>query len=225
MVDFFSRERGRLKGIAKGGRRSTRRFANALDLFCLTDLEYEEKRGDICLLHSGRLLNHFGGIRKGYERLATASYFVELTEILFPVGVADGRMFDLLEGSLKVLDEGKEGALLRAAFEAGSMAIGGFAVSMSNCCICGRSYEGKGRAVFLPGRGAIACLRCERETPNTPGLSPAAARFLMAAQKKALDPSLFDGIGPPELDEVRNALSRHMDYRLGKRPGSGRFLA
>lgn len=224
-MDFFSRDRGRLKGIAKGGRRSRRRFSNALDLFCLTDLEYEEKRGDICLLHSGRLLDHFGGIRNSYESLAIASYFVELTEILFPMGVADRRMFDLLEGALKRLDEGRERALVRTVFEAASMAIGGFAVSLSNCCICGRSYEGRGRAVLLPGRGAIACLRCARETPGTPGLSPEAARFLKAAQKDALDLSLFVGTGQGALDELRNALSRHMDYRLGKRPSSGRFLA
>jgi len=34
LVSFFTPEKGRLKGVAKGGRKSQRRFANSLDLFC-----------------------------------------------------------------------------------------------------------------------------------------------------------------------------------------------
>ena len=98
LVTFFTSDRGRLKGIAKGARMSRRRFANCLDLFCLTNLEYELKRkGDLHFLHSCKLINGFPGVRDDFSSLSLASYMIELTEIPFPLGVVDQNMFGLLE--------------------------------------------------------------------------------------------------------------------------------
>ena len=44
LVTFFTPDNGRLKGIAKGARKSRKRFANCLDVLCLTELEYSLKR-------------------------------------------------------------------------------------------------------------------------------------------------------------------------------------
>jgi DNA repair protein RecO (recombination protein O) len=98
MVTFFTPERGRLKGVAKGARRSKRRFSNCLDLFCLTSLEYELKRkGDLYFLHSCKLIDGFQGVRSDFSALALACYMIELTETLFPLGVVDPNMFELLK--------------------------------------------------------------------------------------------------------------------------------
>ena len=39
LVTFLTPERGQLKGVAKGARRSRRRFANCLETFSLVSLE------------------------------------------------------------------------------------------------------------------------------------------------------------------------------------------
>jgi len=221
LVSFFSREHGRLKGVAKAGRKSVKRFSNSLDLLCLTELEYEQGRGDLCFLHSGRLVENFGRIRQSYEGLATASYMLELTEILFPMGLKAKRMFDFLENALRSLDSGFDEILVKTVFEAGAMALGGFALGLTQCCNCGRAYAGRGRAVVIPAKGAIACLKCEKESPETPGLSPPGVEALRAMQLLAHSwPSLTD----QELKEIGAVLMRHMDYRLGRRPRSARFL-
>jgi len=224
LVSFFSREHGRLKGVAKAGRKSVKRFANSLDILCLTDMEYEQGRGDLCFLHSGRLVDNFGRIRQSYEGLATASYLLELTEILFPQDLKAERMFDFLENALRSLDSGMDEFMVKTAFEAGAMSLGGFALGLNRCCRCGRAYAGKGRAVVIPAKGAIACLKCEKESLESPGLSPQGIASL-----KAMQLLKFLTLPPPspsaqELKEIGAVLARHIDYRLGRRPRSARFL-
>ncbi len=64
LVSFFTSDKGRLKGVAKGARKSRKRFANCLDLLSLVKLEYELKRGrELYFLHSGKLVHAFPGIR------------------------------------------------------------------------------------------------------------------------------------------------------------------
>jgi DNA repair protein RecO (recombination protein O) len=88
LVTFFTPDKGRLKGVAKGARRSRKRFVNCLDIFSLVKLEYSLKReGGLYFLHSGKLINAFPELRSDFGALSKASYMVELTEILFPLGV------------------------------------------------------------------------------------------------------------------------------------------
>jgi DNA repair protein RecO len=41
LVTFFTPQRGRLKGVAKGARKSRKRFVNALDLFSLVTMDIQ----------------------------------------------------------------------------------------------------------------------------------------------------------------------------------------
>ena len=85
LVTFFTKDNGRLKGIAKGARRSRKRFVNCLDIFSLVNIEYGRKRkGDLYFIHSGRLIDAYPGLRADFSTLSKASFMVELTEILFP---------------------------------------------------------------------------------------------------------------------------------------------
>ena len=188
LVTFFTSDRGRLKGVAKGALKSRRRFANCLDLFCLANLEYELKRkGDLHFLHSCKLINGFPGLRSDFSSLSMASYMIELSEILFPLGVVDRKMFELLEHLFNALNHGNKQDMLRIFFEAKAMSLGGYRIDLNKCCICGRDYEGEGRAVFRPNKGSICCLKCGEESATSPGLSPEAVEMLGLMQSGQWD--------------------------------------
>jgi len=226
MVTFFTEERGLLKGVAKGARKSRRRFANCLDMFCLTRLEYERKReGGLFFLHSGKLMQVFAGVRSGFSSLSLASYMIELTEILFPAGVAGRRMFALLHAGLAGLDAEKQIDALRILFEAKAMALGGYGIDLGRCCVCGRSYQGEGRAVFKPKSGGIACLKCGRESVRTPGLGPATIQALHEMQSTSWDVAQAERLNAQAISEIKSVMKRHMEYRIGQRLKSSEFLA
>lgn len=225
LVTFFSSDRGRLKGVAKGALRSRRRFANCLDLFCLTDLEYKFKvNGDLCFLHSGKLISPFQALRSDFSSLSLASYMTELTETLFPLGVVDKSAFDLLKNSFFALEEGKRKDVLRIFFEARAMGLGGYGINLDRCCVCGRQYTGIGKAVFKANKGGIACLKCEHESASCPGLSPDAANILKLIQSGIWHELQVVSLTEQAICEIKQVLKLHIEYRIGRRLKSARYI-
>ncbi len=225
LVSFLTRDQGRLRGIAKGARRSRQRFVNCLEVLALISLEYEPRgEGKPCFLHSGKLLDAHPGIRRDFTRLSTASYLVELTEVLFPTGVAEQEVFDLLRAALGMLAEGAKPVSARVAFELRAMALGGYAIRFEACSECRRVYKGEGRAVFKPDKGGIACLGCQPEGAGTPGVSIETAGVIQLCQSTP-----WNGLAGLELTdevvtEVDRVLRLHREYHLGKKLKSAAYL-
>jgi DNA repair protein RecO (recombination protein O) len=225
LITFFTSDRGRLKGVAKGGRRSQKRFANCLDLFCLAKLEYGAKRkNDLYFLNSCKLVHAFPGLRSDFSSLSLASYMVELTEILFPINVVDRGMFELLNHSFLAFHEGNRNDIIRIIFEARAMALGGYGINLERCCCCGRPYTGAGRAVFMQDRGGIACLNCERESGRFPGMGPEAVKAMGMIQTSVSDGMDGTQLSEAAIREIKPVLKQHIEYRIGKRFKSAKYL-
>ena len=81
IVTFLTDEFGKLKGIAKGARRSRRRFANALEPFSLSTILFSRRgSGGLAFIEGSDVINHFAGIRADLDRTLVASYVVELAD-------------------------------------------------------------------------------------------------------------------------------------------------
>ena len=225
LVTFFTADSGKLKGVAKGGRKSQKRFANCLDLFCLANLEYELKRkGDLHFLHSCKLVHAFPGLRSDFTSLSLASYIIELTEILFPLSVTDKEMFELLKNAFLALNEAGKTDVLRILFEAKAMALGGYKINLEKCCGCGRPYAGEGRAVFKSNKGCIACLKCERESKISPGLGPDAVKALGIIQSTSCSKVEDSPLTDEMISEIKPVLKLHMEYRIDRRLKTSKYL-
>ena len=225
LVTFFTPDNGRLKGIAKGARKSRKRFANCLDVLCLALLEYSLKReGGLYFLNSGKLINAHPGIRSDFAILSKASYMVELTEILFPWGVADRNMFELLKGALDALAEVDKVDIIPFIFEIKAMTLGGYGINVEKCSICGRQYKGEGRAVFKRDKGGIACLKCHQESAITPGLDPQALKMIKLMQTNPWSSLLKLHLTEEITKEIRPVLKLHREYHLGQRPKTANYL-
>jgi len=225
VVTFFSSLYGNLRGIAKGARRSSKRFVNSLTIFSLVDVEFRERRNnDLVWLDSCELIDGFPGIRSDYNLLSKASYMVEMTEILFPLNVPSSDMFQLLRSALGSISDRRNTEETMVIFQARAMKIGGFGINVSKCSLCGRPYRGKGRALFHPPGGSIVCLACKKESVLTPGMDPSTVHVL--EQIESPDLSLSNTLGSNEdvLGELRVVLTAHIENCLGKRLRSAKYL-
>ncbi|RLC28450.1 MAG: DNA repair protein RecO [Deltaproteobacteria bacterium] len=225
LVTFFTPDRGTLKGVAKGGRKSRKRFPNCLDLLCLTKVAYTTRRNkDLCFLNSCELIHGFPGLRSDFTSLVLASHMAELSETLFPQNVPGKEIFDLLNQSFLALDRGKDKDIIRIVFEAKAMALAGYGINFEKCCHCGRPYTGTGRAIFCREKGAISCLRCRQESVGFPGMAPGTAKKMIEIQKEPV--AVISGM---ELDEeavreIKPVLRLHIAYRIGRPSRSVRYL-
>lgn len=225
LVAFFTAQRGQLRGVAKGARRSRKRFVNALDLFSLVNLEHAPTRqGNLLLLHSAKLVDAYPGLRADFSALTRASFMIELTETLFPPGVAEPGMFELLKGSFDALSRGEKSGLIPLMFELKAMSMGGYRISTASCLICGRAYRGNGTAVFKRERGGITCLKCEKPSPLAPSLRPASVQTIRAMQESRLSEAASWDLDEETVKEVKNVLRLHREYRLEQKLRTTRYV-
>jgi DNA repair protein RecO (recombination protein O) len=183
-----------------------------------------KKNGDLYFLNSGKLINAFPGIRSDFTNLSYASYMVELTEILFPYGIGDRKMFELLRESLDALSRGRQTEAIAVFFEVRAMALGGFGINLERCCTCGRTYKGEGRAVFKSDRGGVACLKCQEETAVSPGISPQVVKMIHWMQTRPFRSLMDFELGDEHIKEIRPVLRLHREYHLGKGPKTACYL-
>lgn len=225
LVTFFTQDRGRLKGVAKGARRSRRRFVNSLDIFSLVEMEYSLRRkGSLHLLQSARLIEAFPTLRTDYSIMARASYMIELTETLFPWELSDQRMFKVLKDSFHLLDQQKDPDMVWIIFELTAMSLGGYGIDLDRCCICGRGYTGKGTAVFRPDKGGIACMNCEKTSSVSPPLSPTTITAITRIRSDPYNSFKISNIPNEMVTEIKPVLRLHREYHLGKRLKTARYL-
>jgi DNA repair protein RecO (recombination protein O) len=225
LVSFFTPDQGRLKGVAKGARKSLKRFSNCLDPFCVSRLEYEKKAGrELCFLHSGKLVEVFPAVRSDFTSLALASYMLEFTEVFFPLGVVEERMFDLMSRMLTFMEQGEDPKKVRIMFEARALALAGYGINLTRCAVCGRSYAGEGRAVFMHSSGAISCLKCGKETDLSPGMGPDSVGVLRTLQTPSVADLTAVRFREETVGEIRPVLDLHIEYHTSKRFKSAAYL-
>lgn len=103
IVSLFTLEHGKLQGIARGARRSRKRFAGALEPFAHLRLQLERRSGLANIL-SADIVSIFPGIRGDLAKIGTAAYACELVERLTPEEEPNPRLFRLLFCYLERLD-------------------------------------------------------------------------------------------------------------------------
>ena len=105
IVSLFTLEQGRLSGVARGAKRSRKRFGGALESFAHLRLQLQLQLGaGLPTLLSADIVSIFPGIRADLAKIGCAAYACELVERLAPEAEANPRLFRLLFSYLERLD-------------------------------------------------------------------------------------------------------------------------
>ena len=90
--------------MAKGALQSRSKFAGRLDLFFECEIQFSRSRkSELHALREVELHDPFDGLRLNYSRVALASYFVELIELVTEPEHAVAELFDLLRRAQRYL--------------------------------------------------------------------------------------------------------------------------
>lgn len=104
IVTFFTLEQGKLQGVARGAKRSKKRFAGALEAFAHLKLQLQQGNS-LATLSSADIVSIFPGIRGDLVKIGCAAYACELVERLTPDEEPAPRLFRLLYCYLERLNE------------------------------------------------------------------------------------------------------------------------
>jgi DNA repair protein RecO (recombination protein O) len=176
LVVLYTVEHGKISAVARGGRKSQRRFAGALQLLVLGRYQLGRRpRGDLWSLESADVVREWSKLASDVIAVAHASYVVELAGALLPPEQAEPHALELIVALWDSLaDHGPSPAALRAV-ELAMLDLAGHRAALDACAACGRTELAN--AVFDPTRGGAICRTCAAESRG-PGIRPLAAGTL-----------------------------------------------
>ena len=177
ILRLATRDAGVVSVLAKGVRRSKRRFGSAIDLFAEGTAELYVKAGrELHTLGAFDVTRSRPQLGLELERFAGASALAELT-LRFVQGDAHPELFARLVDALDAV-AAAPGREARAAAIAGAWSLVGelgFAPALDHCASCHAPIAAGEPAMFSHPAGGTLCARCARQLPGSRNV-PASAR-------------------------------------------------
>jgi DNA repair protein RecO (recombination protein O) len=127
VVSFFTRDQGKLRGVARRARRPKSNFGSGLERLSHSTVSYYQKENrELVSLNSCELLHSQFALASNYESSVALDYLAEITEQLLPPNETNERHFRLLLAVLEFLRA--DGSFLTAVtyFGLWSVRLAGF---------------------------------------------------------------------------------------------------
>ncbi len=160
-IVLLTAERGRISVVAKGARSMRSKYANATQLFTYGNFEITD-RGGYAWLGGASVSESFWGLRQDIERLALASYIVDMTGELTGEESPAGDILRLTLNTLYAIANAfKPPEQIKATFELRALAMSGYMPDLSSCDLCGCE---RAECMYLDVmNGVLKCDECVRK--------------------------------------------------------------
>jgi DNA repair protein RecO (recombination protein O) len=170
VVTLLGRQTGRISALARGARKSVRRFGGGLGLAATGDATLRDRAGaELAVLEGFEAVEPRVGLGADLGRMAHAGYVAELCDKLCAPRQPELAVFDWLEPFLGLLESRGARAERLRVFELGLLGRLGLGPSWQACVACGRSDLGTEMVRLQPARGGFVCDGCGRQgTPLHP---------------------------------------------------------
>jgi len=167
IVTLFTREFGRISGIARFARSSRRRFGGALEPGSLVDvtLAMGPRRGTLYEMKNARVLRGVSGFVKSMKRLNAVMLALKLAMAFLQEEQAVQEKFDILNDYIAIVSGRDPRAIDALLFELKWISYCGFAPHLDSCIRCKKVFLSDGGVksegwTFSYPDGGVLCGSC-----------------------------------------------------------------
>ncbi|MBI5344888.1 MAG: DNA repair protein RecO [Deltaproteobacteria bacterium] len=204
ILSFYTSDYGKLKGIAKGARRSRKRFVGNLEPPSHIRLIFFQGSGELVRVEDAGLIDGFNGLKNDIEKFSPACYLLELVSEMTREGETQSTVFGLLAGFLKMLEEGgrvtpfskgagyppegwvggiRDEAVVRF-FEIRLLTLLGYLPYLEGCVVCRTPFVNAASGLYFSSeKGGAVCRRCSYGSDGLLPVMHGTARFLSTAAR------------------------------------------
>jgi DNA repair protein RecO (recombination protein O) len=214
IVVFFTRELGKVRGIARGARRARSQFGASLEIGTEVGLTFFEKENQelVRVNRCDIVSSCFRSVEEPI-RACTLAYLTDLTDAFAPEREPNVKLYRLLRAALSALVLDVEPEPITRYFEAWLLRLGGSYPRRRTCTACGAKLDERG-ARYIVEEYRLVCRGCSERGVV---LSRETVVYL---QRMWREPP--ESLGPPredwvlrELDGLHQRLiSRELDKEL-----------
>jgi len=218
IATLFTREFGKIRALAKGGRRLKSNFDVAFDLLTVCRIVFLRKAsGGLDLLTEARMEERFPILRENLNALYAGYYIAELLADGTQDYDAHPSLFDASLASLRELGKQVDSQAVVTGFELVWLRELGYSPRLDACATCGSRVEAG--AFFSPSAGGVLCPTCGPGAADRRWLSAAG----LAAMREMTAAAVNDTPVSPELPptvrgELRPVLGQSVSFVMGRRP-------
>lgn len=219
IVTLLTRHHGRVRGVAKGVRRTSSRFGARLEPFMLVDVQLHEGRSLDVVTQAETLAPYGGALTSDYPGYVAATAIAETAERLTDAEREPAtQQYLLVVGALRTLvTRAHDPSLVLDAYLLRAMSVAGWAVSLLDCAGCGA--PGPHRAFSVPAGGSV-CALC-----RPPGsASPDLATLVLLAALLTGDWPAADASDPQHRREGSGLVAAHLQWHLERAVRSLRMV-
>lgn len=177
IVTLMTEDLGKIQGIAKGARRSIKRFGGCLEQFTLVNMTIRPKKG-LSFIEEGHVIKNFKSIKSDLAKIAYGSYLLELTSTIFLEGEThEGRsLYELLISGIEQMEHSDNPEETAREYDMKILSRMGYMPSLLACVVCDKKLlDANGQAFskknsqnssvgFSWARGGIVCGDCQKKT-------------------------------------------------------------
>jgi DNA repair protein RecO (recombination protein O) len=217
IATLWTREFGKVRALAKGGRRLKSNFESSLDLLTVCSIVLLRKSsGSLDLLTEARVVQRYPRLRADLQVLYAGYYVAELLGELTEENDPHPLLFEETLETLEALGKpGTETGMRLARWELGLLRELGYSPALDQCGVCAVPVTG-GPVAFSPAAGGVLCPDCRGGARDRRILAAGAWHLLRALRGPGEARS-----GPWDAGvraEVRQVLGQYVTYLLGHRP-------
>ncbi len=208
IVVILCRERGKVRAVAKGVRKTRSKFGARLEPTSHVNLQLHEGR-ELHIVTQAEGVESFPAIRGDLDRLGRAAAMLEVVDQIAQEGEHNPGLYDMLLGGLRAVEH-RASPLVTAAFFLKLLAADGVGLQVEGCIECGETDALV--SIDLDDGG----LRCATHRGGIP-VSTGAVTILQQVLGGQLSWALEQPAVPAtyEVDHLASAaMERHVDRRL-----------
>jgi DNA repair protein RecO (recombination protein O) len=215
LVNFFTRDYGKISGELKGIRKDPRKFASSLAPFSHNDIIFYHKRNSsVHLVSQADLVNDFSGIRHELAKITAASLIVELIDGIMAQEDKNEEVFDLAMTALGELSGYTDPDKVMTIFKIKVLSLSGFRPHLDFCVSCLGHVPGV--AKFSLGLGGLLCQKCGPKDMKARSIFRGTSATIMHIERNDFKTNLKLGMNPQIKKELNLVLNGFLNFHLGK---------
>lgn len=217
IVDFYTRDFGRISGILKGIRLEPDKFASTVEVSSLNGIVFYKKSSSSLYLVSGcDLKDKFFNIRNSISKAAISAFMLELILAIMQPEDKNEDIFDLAANALKELEATHNPDKIATIFKIKMLALSGFKPHFDSCVYCSDRIMGQSK--FSLNMGGLLCPKCYFKDLSARSIFRGTIASILHIERNDFKTNLNLGLNPQikkELDIILNAfLNFHLEREL-----------
>jgi len=223
IVDFYSREFGKFKGLLKGIRAEPAKFASNLEPFSLNEIIFYRRTGSgIHLVTQADKLDNFTPIRSSIDKTTQSVFMMELINSVMQPEDKNEEVFELAMAALKEMETNNNPAKIATIFKIKMLNLSGFKPHFDSCVSCGEAIGGQSK--FSLSLGGLLCPRCMQKDPASRAIFRGTIATVLHIERKVFKASLNLGMNPQIKKELDLILNAFLNFHLGKELKSQKLI-